>query len=76
MVKKTLKYISKAIGCLFFVMAFLQWITFEYPDVNPYAVGAIFAPGMLSQMLNWGFVCILGAIGGLFWSLGRVEKIA
>jgi len=38
---------------LFLVAAFLQWITYEYPDVNPFAFGAIFPPGMLSQLFNW-----------------------
>lgn len=41
------------VGGLFLLAAFLQWITFDYPDVSPYMPFAIFAPGMMFQMINY-----------------------
>jgi len=63
--------ISKAIGVVIMLLAFLQWITFDYPDVNPFWPGAIFAPGTLSQILNWLVVCVIGAIGWGFFTYGK-----
>ena len=55
----------------FLLAAFLQWLTFDYPDTNPFAPGAIFAPGMLSQLFNWIFVCLLGTTGIVLIGLAR-----
>lgn len=63
--------VLQVLGGLFVIAAFLQWITFDYPDVNPFAPGAIFAPGMLSQLFNWILVCFLGTIGVLLISFAR-----
>lgn len=72
--KVVLIYLSKALGVLLMALAFLQWITFSYPAVNPLWPGAIFAPGMLSQVLNWLLVCVLGAIGWGLFSFGRASN--
>ena len=66
-----LKLLSKIVGCVFMLLAFLQWITFDYPDVNPFWPGAIFAPGMLSQVLNWLVVSVLSCVGWGFFTLGK-----
>ena len=67
MIKTLTKLASKVAGVLLMAVAFLQWITFSYPDVNPFWPGAIFVPGMLSQVLNWVVVAVLGTAGwGLF----------
>lgn len=63
--------VLKLVGGLFLVAAFLQWIAYDYPDVNPYAFGAIFAPGMLSQLFNWILVCLLGTIGAVLIGFAR-----
>ena len=73
MIKGILKISSKIIGIGFMLLAFLQWITFDYPDVNPFRPGAIFAPGMISQIFNWFFVCILGTIGWGFFTVGKFK---
>ena len=44
---------AKVLGIAPMVIAILQWITFDYPDVNPFWPGAMFAPGIASQVLNW-----------------------
>ena len=66
-----LKLFSKTIGVLLMAAAFLQWATFSYPEVNPFWPGAIFVPGMLSQVLNWVVVAVLGAAGWGLFTLGR-----
>ncbi|OZG71772.1 hypothetical protein BTA51_19240 [Hahella sp. CCB-MM4] len=63
--------IAKAFGFLLMGLAFAQWITFDYPDVNPFWSGAIFAPGMLSQFVNWIVVCVIGASGWGLFQYGR-----
>ena len=67
-----IRLISRIIGIAIMVLAFLQWITFDYPDVNPFWPGAIFAPGMLSQILNWLLVSVIGAVGLMLFSFGKV----
>ena len=71
--KALLRAIARIIGIAFMVAAFLQWITFDYPDVNPFWPGAIFAPGMLAQVLNWLIVCILATIGWGFFTHGKFK---
>ena len=73
MIKGILKITSKIIGVGFILLAFSQWITFDYPDVNPFGIGAIFAPGMILQIFNWFFVVILGTIGWGFFTLGKFK---
>lgn len=51
------------VGGALVVAAIVQWATYEYPDINPFAPGAILAPGMLSQLFNWVLVCLLGTTG-------------
>ncbi|CDX55590.1 exported hypothetical protein [Mesorhizobium plurifarium] len=53
----------QVVGGAFIAVAFLQWATYEYPAINPFAPGAILAPGMLSQLFNWILVCLLGTTG-------------
>lgn len=65
-----MRFLAKSSGALLVLLAFLQWITFDYPDVNPFWPGAIFAPGIFSQFLNWILVSILGAFGWLLLSYG------
>lgn len=67
---------ARIMGFLLMTLAFLQWITFEYPDVNPLWPGAILAPGMLSQILNWLVVCVTGASGWfLFQEIGKKREL-
>jgi hypothetical protein len=51
------------VGGVFILTAFLQWLTYAYPDINPFAPGAILMPGMLSPLFNWILVCLLGSTG-------------
>lgn len=69
-----LRLAARAAGALLICLAFLQWITFDYPDVNPFWPGAIFVPGMLSQVLNWIVVCVIGATGLGLWQLGGARR--
>ncbi|WP_027170506.1 hypothetical protein [Mesorhizobium sp. WSM3224] len=61
----------QVVGGAFLVVALLQWVTYEYPDLNPFMPGAIFAPGMLSQLFNWIFVCLLGTTGAVLIGFAR-----
>ena len=63
-----------SIGILFIVLAILQWVSFDYPDVNPFIPGAIFAPGMLSQLVNFAIVVGLASIGIGFFKLANLLK--
>lgn len=65
--------LSKLVGVVLMVLAFLQWVTFDYPDLNPFWPGAIFNPGMLFQFFNWLIVCILGASGWALFSVGKLK---
>ncbi len=65
---------AKTAGIFLMALAFFQWITFEYPNVNPFGPGAIFAPGMVSQILNWLLVCILGSIGYGLFTIGSKQN--
>lgn len=68
-----LRFFSRAIGVVLMAAAFIQWLTFDYPDVNPFWPGAIFVPGVLSQVLNWLIVCILATVGWGFFTLGQFK---
>lgn len=72
--KIVIRYVVKLIGILLIIAAILRWATFSYPDVVPFWPGAIFAPGMLAQVLNWIIVCILGTVGYLIFSLGNNKQ--
>lgn len=69
--KAILSQVAKMIGILFMLLAFLQWLTFDYPDVNPFWPGAIFSLGMVSQFLNWIIVSIVGGIGWAIFTYGK-----
>lgn len=66
-----MRVIAKLAGILLMLLAFLQWLTFDYPDVNPFWPGAIFASGVISQVFNWVIVCVIGACGFGLFSWGR-----
>ena len=55
---------------VFLTAAVLQWLTFEYPDINPFSA-SIFTPGAISQVLNWVIVVVLATIGWGFFTLWR-----
>lgn len=59
------------VGGSLIAAAFLQWVTYEYPDINLFAPGAIFSPGMLSQPFNWILVCLLGTTGVVLIGFAR-----
>lgn len=59
------------VGGALVLAAILQWATYEYPDINAFAPGAIFAPGMLSQLFNWILVCFLGTTGVVLIGFAR-----
>ena len=50
--KTLLRVLSKLGGIMFMSLAVWQWLTFDYPDINPMRLGGIFVPGVLSQVLN------------------------
>ena len=66
--------IAKILGVLLMLTAFWVWISYDYPNVSPFAFGAPLAPGMFGQVLNWIIVCILGAGGWFLFTLARKSK--
>ena len=60
--------IAKVIGVLLMVAAFVVCISYDYPNVSPFAPGAVFAPSMIGQGLNW---CLLAAGGYFLFTLGK-----
>ena len=69
--KTILRILARIVGSVLMAAAFLQWLTFDYPNVNPFGLGTIFAPGMLSQVLNWLLVCILATVGWEIFTFGK-----
>ena len=65
-----MRTLAQVAGIILMILAFLQWITFDYPDVNPWTAN-ILTPGIPAQLLNWLLVCMLGAIGGILFHFGR-----
>lgn len=69
--RTVLRFAARVIGVLFMAAAFLQWLTFDYPDINPFGGVTIFTPGAISQVLNWALVCVLATVGWGFFTYGR-----
>lgn len=70
--RNILRVLTKGIGILFLIAAFLQWITFSYPMANDWwPIGLI--PGMFSQFLNWIIVCLLATAGWGIFTLGKFK---
>jgi len=67
--KTILSYIFKLVGLLVMAVAFAQWFTFFFPGVIPFWP-VIFSEGLVTQVLNWGIVCIAGACGWKIFSYG------
>lgn len=64
----------RGLALVFFAFAVVQWITYDYPDVNPFFPGAILAPGMFGQFLNYLIVVALGTIGFLLWQAPNIWR--
>jgi hypothetical protein len=62
---------SRIVGVIFLAAALLQWLTFDYPDMNPFGGVTIFTPGAISQVFNWVFVVVLATIGWGFFTYGK-----
>ena len=66
--------IYKAVGSIVLLLAFIQWITYDYPDMNPFWPGLFFDPATVSQVINWGVVAVLGATGWGIFRAGNAKK--
>jgi len=69
--KKVLGRIGKIFGVIFFITAFLTWISYEYPDFSPF-FSNIFFPSFFEQIgvvVNWGLVVMQAVIGAYLWKL-------
>lgn len=71
--KAIARLVARVVGTVFMAAAVLQWLTFNYPDINPFWPGAVFASGLLSQVLNWLLVCVLATIGWGFFTYGKFK---
>lgn len=71
--KTLLIVLAKIVGVAFMLLAFWQWISFDYPDINPLRLGGILVPGVMSQVLNWLIVAVLATIGWGLFTLGRFK---
>jgi len=69
-----MRIIARIVGVALIVVAVLQWITFDYPDVNSWFSLSIFTPGMPSQILNYIIVVLIAAAGAPLLSFGRTGK--
>lgn len=62
------------VGASILAVAGIVWISADYPDVNPFQFGGVFAGGWMVQLksvANWLFVVVI-AIPGLFlFQFGR-----
>ena len=69
-IKKIIGLILIPLGALFVVLAFFQWLTFDYPDANPLTTFGINIFDYIGQALNWLLVVIMGSFGALCFALG------
>tara|TARA_B100000575_G_C23057500_1_gene608804 strand:- start:812 stop:1120 length:309 start_codon:yes stop_codon:yes gene_type:complete len=69
-IKKIIGFILIPLGILFCVLAFLQWLTFDYGDSSPLTSFGINPFNYIGQALNWLLVCIIGGFGALFLKIG------
>ncbi len=67
----TLELASKTIGVMIMVFSFFQWITFDYPDINPFWHGAIWQTGIETEIINWIVVSLLSVVGYGLFTLGK-----
>ena len=63
-----MKWAGRVIGTILIVAAIIQWITYDYPDVNPFSIGAGFAPGIFGQVVNWLLIAVLAGLGWGFFT--------
>lgn len=73
--KRVLMGLSKIAGIMLIALAFFQWATFDYPDVNPFWPGAIFTTGIIAQLINWLIVCVLAGAGFILFSMGTPPPV-
>lgn len=71
--KTTMVVLRKILGGIFLAAAFLQWLTFDYPDMDAFKLGAGLTPGLWRQAVNWALVCLLAGIGYALFTWGRVK---
>ena len=71
--KKIIGFIGKILGVVFIVLAFMTWISYDYPSFAPFTPKGLF-PLLFDQVglvINWGLVVIQGVIGVYLW---KIEK--
>jgi len=74
-----MRIIYKIISIPFFLLAFLKWITYQYPDYNIFVLGGggildIGIYGAIGLMINWGIIVILISVGVWIWNRGKSKK--
>jgi hypothetical protein len=68
-----LTLVCRLVGVVLMLAAFWTWISIDYPNVNPFRIGAVFAPGVFSQFPKWILVCILVTAGWGLFTLGKFK---
>ena len=69
--RATLELASKSIGVVIMVFSLFQWMTFDYPDTNPFWHGAIWQKGIETGTINLIFVSVLSVVGYGLFTLGK-----
>jgi len=74
-----MRIIYKIISIPFFLLAFLKWVTYQYPDYNIFKFGGggildLGIYGSIGLMINWGIIVILISVGVWIWSKGKSEN--
>ena len=62
---------AKTIGVIMMVFSFFQWMTFDYPDTNPFWHGAIWQMGIETETINLIFISLLSVVGYGLFTLGK-----
>ena len=68
--------VGKLLAIVFFVLAFLTWISYDYPDFAPFTPKGLF-PSLFDQIglvVNWGLVVIQVVIGNCLWKIEEYLK--
>ena len=62
--------VLRMLAIIFAIMAGIKYLTYEYPDVNPFHTN-ILTPGITGQLIHFIIVVLLMFIAGILWKLSN-----
>tara|TARA_X000001388_G_scaffold69344_2_gene57813 strand:- start:335 stop:589 length:255 start_codon:yes stop_codon:yes gene_type:complete len=71
---KFLTKILRSISILIWLFTFLLWISFGYPEYNPFKFGIPSLFGVFQIFFNYTILVVLAGIGYFFWNLAKPHE--